>query len=121
MMNQMTNQPANPQISSADVRGTRVYSPDGEKLGHIDELMIDKLSGRVAYAMMGFGGFLGIGEGLHPIPWGKLHYDVELDGYVTDITPTEIEMAPHPAEGWRRDRAWEEGYFSHFGVAPYWM
>lgn len=121
MMDQFATRPAHPQISSADVQGTRVFSPDGERLGTIDELMIDKVSGKVAYALMGFGGFLGMGEDHYPIPWSKLHYDVELDGYVTGITRAELEAAPARTEDWRRDRRWEEGYFNYWGAAPYWV
>lgn len=121
MMDQFANRPANPLISSQDVDGTRVYSPDGEKLGHIDALMIDKLSGKVAYAVMRFGGFLGMGEEHYPIPWSKLSYDTELDGYVTGITREQLQNAPERREDWDRDRAWEEGYFSYYGAMPYWL
>lgn len=58
-------------VSSDDVDGTDVYGNDGAHIGTIDHLMIDKQSGRVAYAVMGFGGFLGLGEDHHPVPWGK--------------------------------------------------
>ncbi|MBC7140043.1 MAG: PRC-barrel domain-containing protein [Defluviimonas sp.] len=112
---------ANPQISSKDVNGTRVFSPRGEKLGHIDELMIDKPSGKVAYAVLAFGGILGMGEEHHPIPWSKLRYDTDLDGYVTDITPDQLQGAPARRDDWRRDRRWEEDYFSYFGAVPYWV
>lgn len=110
-----------PQISSKDVNGTRVFSPDGEKLGHVEELMIDKQSGKVAYALMGFGGFLGMGEDYHPIPWSKLRYDTSLDGYVTDVTREQLEGAPRRQDDWRRNRTWEEGYFSYYGATPYWV
>lgn len=56
-------------ISSDKVNGTAVYSRTGEQIGTIDHLTIDKATGKVAYAVMGFGGFLGIGEDHHPIPW----------------------------------------------------
>ena len=57
-------------ISSEDVEGTNVYSPGSEKFGEIDHLMIDKVSGRVTYAVLSFGGFLGLGHSHYPLPWG---------------------------------------------------
>ncbi|MEI4486227.1 PRC-barrel domain-containing protein [Frigidibacter sp. MR17.14] len=120
MMDQFATRPARPHISSRDVTGTAVYSPSGEKLGHIEELIIDKLSGRIAYAEMGFGGFLGLGEEYHPIPWSKLSYDVELDGFVTDITKEQLDAAPKRTEDWRTDRRWEQDYFTYYGAVPYW-
>jgi PRC-barrel domain len=62
-------------ISADKVEGTSVYSREGEKLGSIYGLMIDKFSGRVIYAVMSFGGFLGIGDRYHPLPWSVLTYD----------------------------------------------
>ncbi|WP_241427623.1 PRC-barrel domain-containing protein [Fertoeibacter niger] len=111
----------NPMVSSGDVNGARVYSPTGDHLGNVDHLMIDKQSGRVAYAVMSFGGFLGIGADHTPLPWGKLRYDVQLDGYVTDITKEQLEAAPAVPEDWQRDRTWGQTAHDHYGVAPYWM
>lgn len=82
-------------ISSDKVDGTAVYATDGEKLGHIDHLMIGKRNGRVEYAVMSFGGFLGIGESYHPIPWDALDYDTDKDGYVVAIDKDKLETAPH--------------------------
>src|SRR5205085_12220097 len=62
-------------ISSDKVEGTPVYNPKGERLGKVHHLMIDKYTGQVAYAVMAFGGFLGIGEKYHPLPWKMLTYD----------------------------------------------
>jgi sporulation protein YlmC with PRC-barrel domain len=61
-------------ISSDKVEGTAVYNREGEKVGSIHTLMIDKASGKVAYAVMSFGGFLGIGDRYHPLPWSVLDY-----------------------------------------------
>lgn len=110
-----------PHVSSRDVEGTTVYSLSGEKLGHIEELEIDKQSGRIAFAVLGFGGFLGFGQGRHPIPWGKLRYDLGLDGYVTDLTPAQVEAAPARAEDWYRDREWERASYRYYGLSPYWV
>ena len=83
-----------PLIESDRVEGTAVYSPTGDHLGSIERLMIEKLSGKVAYAVMSFGGFLGIGEDEHTIPWSKLTYDTSLGGYRTDITEEQLRGAP---------------------------
>lgn len=108
-------------ISSTDVNGTDVYSPSGDHLGHIDHLMIDKVSGNITYAVMSFGGFLGIGAGAHPIPWKKLRYDVAREGYVTDITKAQLEAAPERPEDWRVNRDYERRAYDYYGVSPYWL
>lgn len=81
-------------ISSRRVEGTPVYNQAGEKLGTIHSVMIEKVSGRVAYAVMAFGGFLGLGSHVHPVPWELLTYDVDRDGYVVDLTREQLEKAP---------------------------
>ncbi|PWK52758.1 PRC-barrel domain-containing protein [Silicimonas algicola] len=108
-------------VSSADVNGTEVYGRDGVHIGSIDHLMIDKQSGNVAYAVMGFGGFLGLGEEHYPIPWNKLHYDTAKQGFVTDITADQVEGAPARTDDWHRDRDWERRTYDYYGVAPYWI
>ena len=81
-------------ISSEKVEGTAVYNAKGEKLGSIHHLMIDKFTGHVEYAVMSFGGFLGIGEKYYPVPWRKLTYDTRLGGYCVDLDRTRLEKAP---------------------------
>ena len=108
-------------IDSSRVNGTNVYGADGEQIGHIDHLMIDKQSGNVAYAVMNFGGFLGLGEEHQPLPWKSLRYDTQLGGYVTDLTKDRLEGAPARSNDWDRDRAYEERLHDHYGLAPYWL
>lgn len=108
-------------ISGGSVQGTRVYSPAGDELGHIDDIMIETGSGRVVYGVLEFGGFLGIGADHHPIPFSKLRYDQRMQGYVTDLTQEQLESAPAHSDTWRDDRAWQEKSHRHYGVAPYWM
>jgi sporulation protein YlmC with PRC-barrel domain len=84
----------NTLISSEKVDGTAVYDMKGEKLGSIHHLMIDKFTGHVEYAVMSFGGFLGIGENYYPIPWRKLTYDTRLGGYRVDLDRTRLDHAP---------------------------
>ena len=80
-------------IASSKVEGTAVYNAAGENLGEIDDLMIDKLSGKVAYAIMSFGGgFLGImGNQYHPLPWSVLKYDTGRGGYVVNLDKQQLE------------------------------
>lgn len=88
---------ANPLIASNRVEGTAVYSTSRERLGTIQHIMIDKLSGQSEFAVMSFGGFLGIGSDYYPIPWNKLTYDTEAGGYVVDITAEQLNSAPRHA------------------------
>jgi sporulation protein YlmC with PRC-barrel domain len=81
-------------IAASKVNGTSVYNRAGESLGSVYDVMIDKVSGQVAYAVMSFGGFLGIGERYHPLPWKSLTYDTGLGGYVVDISRERLEKAP---------------------------
>jgi sporulation protein YlmC with PRC-barrel domain len=81
-------------ISSERVEGTSVYNADGEKLGSIDDLMIDKVSGQVRYAVLEFGGFLGMGTDRYPLPWDMLKYDTEFEGYVVPLDKSRLEKAP---------------------------
>ena len=73
-------------IGSDKVEGTAVYGPDDQKIGSIERVMIDKKSGRVSYAVLSFGGFLGIGDDYYPLPWQSLKYDTTLGGYRTGVT-----------------------------------
>ncbi|MFT4100889.1 MAG: PRC-barrel domain-containing protein [Burkholderiaceae bacterium] len=93
-VNTETVNTASSVISSDRVNGTNVYNPDGEKLGSIDTLMIDKVSGKVRYAVMEFGGFLGIGSDRYPLPWESMKYDVALGGYVVSVSRDQLERAP---------------------------
>lgn len=81
-------------ISSKKVEGTPVVGANGETLGRIESFMVDKYSGRVAYAIMTFGGMLGMGTSYFPLPWPLLEYDVEKDGYALDISKEELAGAP---------------------------
>ncbi|MFK4655139.1 hypothetical protein ABIF97_005073 [Bradyrhizobium japonicum] len=81
-------------IGSDKVEGTSVYGADRNKIGSIERVMIDKVSGKVSYVVLGFGGFLGLGNEHYPLPWQSLKYDTELGGYVTGITAKTLEGAP---------------------------
>ena len=83
-----------PLIESDRVEGTAVYDRNGHRIGSVKRLMIDKKTGQVAYTVLSFGGFLGLGSEEHTIPWGKLDYDTSLGGFRTDITEDQIRGAP---------------------------
>jgi len=81
-------------IGSDKVEGTAVYGSDEKRIGSVDRIMIDKRSGKVAYAVMSFGGFLGIGEDYYPLPWSVLTYNPTLGGYEVEITDQQLKNAP---------------------------
>ena len=85
-------------ISSDKVEGASVFNAAGDKLGSIDDLMIDRLSGQVKYAVLEFGGFLGMGTDRYPIPWTMLRYDTKHDGYIAPLDKAKLEKAPKYAE-----------------------
>jgi sporulation protein YlmC with PRC-barrel domain len=111
-------------IAADKVEGTAVYNPAGDKLGTVENLMIDKHNGRVSYAVMSFGGFLGMGESRHPLPWDTLKYDTNMGGYVVNMDTEMLRRAPtyEEAQGanWE-DRDWNRRVHDYYGVAPYWM
>ena len=78
-------------ISSEEVEGCSIYDTNGNSVGEVDHLMIDKKSGRVVYAVIGFGGFLGLGHRHYPLPWEKLSFDTELGGFTTDVTEQQLK------------------------------
>jgi hypothetical protein len=110
-------------IPSDRVEGTVVRRPNGEKIGTIQRLMIDKISGNVAYAVLRFGGLLGIGEKHLPIPWGKLKFDPALQAYQVDISDDELAKAPSFAADkefdWG-DRSQEAHLHDYYKARPYW-
>ncbi|GGI79955.1 hypothetical protein GCM10007973_15700 [Polymorphobacter multimanifer] len=84
----------NPLIASDRVEGTKVINAEQAEIGNIHSLMIDKQSGRVAFAIMSFGGILGIGQKYYPIPWELLDYEPSMGGYRVDIDEATLEAAP---------------------------
>src|SRR3954451_1241906 len=86
-------------IASNKVEGTAVYSRQGERLGTVYNFMVSKRSGQVAYAVMSFGGLLGMGESYHPLPWNVLTYDTNQGGYVVDLDKDRLSNAPSYRSG----------------------
>lgn len=118
-----------PLILSSRVVGTPVYNREGDRLGEVDDLSIEKVSGRAIYAIMSFGGFLGIGEKFHPVPWSLLEYDEDQSGFVVPLKKAELEDAPHydAAEirelGGSKHLAYGDtiyNYYGAYGAVPYW-
>jgi len=108
-------------VSAADVTGTSVYGADDSKVGTIDRVMIDKVSGKVAYAIMSFGGILGIGGSERPVPWNTLTYDPALGGFRTAISAQQLTDAPATDDRWHDNRDWEERTHRSYGAPPYWL
>ena len=81
-------------IAAEKVNGTNVYNRAGEKLGSVDDIMLDKVSGRAIYAVMSFGGFLGMDKKFHPLPWATLKYDQQKEGYIVNLDKKQLEGAP---------------------------
>ena len=108
-------------IGSDKVEGTAVYGAGDEKIGSIERVMIDKKSGKVSYAVLAFGGFLGIGHDHYPLPWQSLKYDTSLSGYRTGVTESQLKGAPKYADdnGWNwNDQTRVRAVNDYYGV-PY--
>ena len=108
-------------IGSDKVEGTEVYRSNGDHIGEIERVMINKRTGKVAYAVMSFGGFLGMGEDYYPIPWSLLTYNENLGGYEVNITEQQLRGAPkfHDEEEWdwsTRGRSVSDYYGTPFGT-----
>jgi len=109
-------------IASDRVEGTAVYNRQGEKLGTVKNFMVDKRSGKAEYAVMSFGGFLGMGDSYHPLPWKLLKYDTTVGGYVVDLDKATLEGGPSYKldQEPTYDRAYGERVYGHYHV-PYEM
>jgi sporulation protein YlmC with PRC-barrel domain len=105
-------------IASDKVEGTAVFDGRGEKIGHVHNFMVDKRSGQVVYAVMSFGGFLGIGEKYHPLPWKVLRYDEKLGGYEVGLDMGKIKEGPSYDRGREPvyDRAYYGAVYGYYGI-----
>jgi sporulation protein YlmC with PRC-barrel domain len=110
-------------ILASKVTGTSVYNTAGESIGHVEDIVLDKMSDKIMFAVVGFGGFLGIGEKYHPLPWSQLDYDEDLGGYRVSLTREQLERAPSydlhdltRADGDVRSRT--ESYYSTLDRMP---
>ncbi|QEX16789.1 photosystem reaction center subunit H [Hypericibacter terrae] len=109
-------------IGANKVNGTHIYNPKGDHLGEVDEIMIDKLSGKVAYAVATFGGFLGLGQSRYALPWSVLSYDTGKSGYVVALDAEKLKKAPRfENESTLADREWGKSLHDYYGIPPYWL
>lgn len=110
-------------IRARKVIGTSVKDPSGATIGKVEDIVLDKLSNHILFAVVGFGGFLGMGEKFHPIPWSVLDYDENVNAYVVNLTKEQLQLAPSftmeeltRADGMEfRDRV-----YSYYQATKYW-
>jgi sporulation protein YlmC with PRC-barrel domain len=105
-------------IASDKVEGTPVFNRSGEKLGSIENFMVDKRSGQVEYAVLSFGGVLGMGTDYYPLPWKSLTFDTSVGGYLVDIDKEMLKSGPHyqASEEPAFDRSYGQSVYGHYGV-----
>jgi sporulation protein YlmC with PRC-barrel domain len=105
------------------VEGSKVFGSDGKQIGHIERLMLEKSDGRIAFIILSFGGFFGIGQEHYRVPWEKLRFDARIDGYRINMTKSDVEKACRFLGKDDILAHKEHGHKSHdyFGVPPYWM
>jgi hypothetical protein len=109
-------------IASDRIDGTVVYGSGGSKIGSIQQMMIDKITGKVAYAVLSFGGFLGMGDEYYPLPWSTLKYDTNLGGFRVNLTKDQLDRAPkyQQNEEWDYSRDNDQRVHDHYKARPYW-
>jgi hypothetical protein len=105
-------------IASNKVEGTAVYNHEGERLGTITSFMVEKRSGQAEYAVMQFGGFLGIGSDYYPVPWSMLNYSTDHGGYVVDLDKDMLDDAPRYGSDQEPDynADYDRQVYSYYGV-----
>jgi sporulation protein YlmC with PRC-barrel domain len=111
-------------LSSSSLVGDQVVDVTGAKVGKIEDLMIDVLNGQIAYAVLSFGGFLGIGDKLFAIPWSRLTVDEGEKRFVINVTKETLETAPgFDKDNWpdMDDLEYANGIYAHYGATPYWV
>jgi len=113
-------QPETRMLETSKVPGTSVYGRSNEAIGEVDDLIVDTVTGKVRYAVLSFGGFLGLGKSSYVLPWTSLKWDPDLDGYVTGVTEEQLKMSPDLDPLSLRDRAMEERLHSAYGAPSYW-
>lgn len=114
---------SNSPVKASSIIGTDVVNPKGDNLGDIKEVVIDPSTGRVAYAVVSFGGFLGMGEKLFAIPFSAFAYNANKNEYVLDVPKERLKDAPgFDADHWpsMSDEKWNRDVFSYYERSPYW-
>jgi sporulation protein YlmC with PRC-barrel domain len=109
--------------ANKEVIGRKVVNPQRENLGKVEEVMLDSASGRVAYAVLSFGGFLGMGDKLFAVPWHALNYDPQQEAFVLNADKKFLENAPgFEKNNWpdMADATWRTTVYSYYKTTPYW-
>ena len=110
-------------MSASSLSGDRVQNAAGEDLGKVKELMIDVPSTRVAYAVLSFGGVLGVGDKLFAVPFEALTLDEDEKQFILNVDKTTLENAPgFDKDSWpdMADQTWGSQIYQHYGLRPYW-
>jgi sporulation protein YlmC with PRC-barrel domain len=110
-------------LSASTITGDKARNPEGEQLGHLEEVVIDLEGGRVNYAVLASGGFLGLGEKFFAIPWDLLSVDTDNHEIVVDVSKDLLRQAPgFDKDNWPdiNDRAWVGEVYRYYGRDPYW-
>ncbi len=110
-------------LSSSSIENSEVYNLRDENLGNIKDLMIDLNSGRIAYAVLSFGGFLGLGDKLFAVPWDAIQIDADDEKFLLDVTKERLEEAPgFDKDNWpmSADTAFLDAVYTYYQVKPYW-
>jgi sporulation protein YlmC with PRC-barrel domain len=114
---------SNSPVKASSMIGTDVVNPKGDNLGDVKEVVIDPRTGKVAYAVVSFGGFLGMGEKLFAIPFNAFKYDMEENEYVLDVSKEKLQAAPgFDADHWpsMTEEKWNRDVYKYYGHSPYW-
>lgn len=119
-MSDTIQRPKHTLIASDRIEGTAVRRSNGEKIGKIERLMIDKTSGTIAYAVLSFGGLFGMGHSHYPLPWAILKYNPALDAYECDVTEDQLSGSKKVEDIDFGDRVAERALYDRYGVGPYW-
>ncbi len=110
-------------IRGSRVIGTDVYNPAGDKIGEVEDVMLDKMSNNIMFAVVGFGGFLGMGEKYHAIPWASLDYEKDKGGYIVPFSKEQLEQGPADSI---HELSKDDGFtardaaFDYYKVERYW-
>lgn len=110
-------------IQASRVIGTDVYNTEGKHIGTIEDVMLDKTTNSIMFAVIGFGGFLGIGEKYHAIPWSSLDYEKNRGGYVVPFSKEQLQAAPvHDISDLTKGdgRSVRDASYAYYKVPPYW-
>lgn len=110
-------------VSTKDILGVKVINPKKENLGEIQEIVIEKVSGKIRYLVLSFGGFLGMGDKLFAIPWNAVHYNPVEDAFSLNMTKDKLNQAPgfdknQPPD--YSDQLWGEDIYKYYETTPYW-